>query len=258
MRVVPLNEIVAMQAGVALEAVGGTVTGITPYKTGTHEKYGPWSIQNITVTDGTNKVKVKVCNHPEVTAEWMNHRLYFIAGQGKKGGTVGLKTDLDTYKGTSTLIENINENGTMSGDPPVASSQQSLPPPPQSGASTPSQPPRRMNPPGDPLPGNDDPPDSAGASAQAAQVARPPVPSGPIDPRRAWAKADKLLLRLVRCRVRCEQARDRVVHILEGMGIHTSADHAEKIASWLSIEATRGGIIADIPDCDPPDSKKAE
>lgn len=248
MRIASIRDVLGMPAGVAFEGVAGVVTGMTEYKTG-ENKYGPWSIQNVTITDGPNKVKVKVVNHPEMTREWMNSKVTFLAGAGQKGQPVGLKTDIDTYKGVSSVIVALNENGRIDGSYP----ETSTPPQPQAGTPAPRP---NIQPQADPLPGNEEVPmdfDQAAPAAPSRPVATPPAaPTGPLDPKRAWAKADKFLLRLVRCRVRCEQARDSVVRQLEAMGIHTSADHAEKIASWLAIEATRGGLLADIPDCDPP------
>lgn len=277
MRVSPIAEVLGMQAGTPIEAVAGVVVAITEYKTG-QNRYGDWSIQNVTITDGQARLKVKVVNHQEVTKEWMNHRLFFIAGVGKKaGGTVGLKVELDTYKNVTSTIVSCTEAGSLCGTEPEGSGQQYLPAPPAAAPSpaaaparapgAPTQPPRPPTqaappPPApsgatpDPLGDNPEPTQAPPDLNPPPRMASPPArnPGAGLTPRKAWASVDKQLLRLIRMRERSLSAALALKVRMEKAGYTMAADHVEKVDSWLAIELCRNGALADVPDCDPPTS----
>lgn len=257
MRVWTPTEVLGCQAGVALECVAGHVTHVTDRKTGTND-YGPWSIQNVTIGDGGNRVKVKLMNQGELVKEALNHKLYVIAGQGKKGQPIGLVTELDTYKGQTSIIVKANENASLSWNPPAGAGEggtqqppaqkpatppptQQAPPPPQTQQAPPPPPPQNAPPPIQP----------AGESAPPQQ--KPPVdPSNPVDVKRAWSKVDKGLNKLRRLRLRTLTVALAIQRDASTMGYQMASDHVEKIDSWLAIECCRNGLLVDVPEMDPP------
>lgn len=236
-----------------VEATAGVVVEVYPQKSGT-SKFGPWTIQKLILADGDNaRIEVKLVNVGAFQKDAINHRLYLIAAQGKKGLT-GLKTELDTYNGRNELILAVEKQAELTFEAPreTTAAAPAPPAPPTTQAASRPTAPKPPTPPKDPLPGNEDPPDMRGTTPTPPSTQAPKAPAPPTDARQAWKKVDKKLLTLVRARVRCECAAQQVKRQLEAMGITVGADHLEKIASWLTIEAGRSGIFADIPDIDPP------
>lgn len=250
MRVVPLNEVSGIQPGFPIEAVGGILVQVGDYKTGTGQ-YGPWTIQNVTLADGDDRLKVKVTGHPEIDKRRMNRKLYFLSGMDRKGGTAGLKVELETYNGVTSTIVKVTGMATISeswpGEPaaPISAPDKALvvrrSPPDQVQA-----PAARVD---------DDPfPNEVPANIPTA---RQPEVHASSDTRHAWSKFDRTMNKLRRLRIRTLTIAHKIAEDSRAAGIQVDAQHVEKIDSWLAIEACRNGLVADIPDCDPPAPKGA-
>lgn len=262
MRVMTASEVLKTPADTALDCVGGVVGQVWPRRTGTSQ-YGAWSIQNLLIGDGANKVKVKLTGHQELGQDWAGHKLWIIAGVGKKGQSIGLKTELDTYKGETKLQVAVNENAQLTGEDPSATKGEAPhQPPPSQQAAPPAE--QRRWPSQDPdQPGEEQGPPQVfadlppGLPLPARQQTPPPQTSAPRDTsdkgtRKAWAKVDAGLLKLMRLRLRTMSTAMAIKRKCDEAGWPMSADHVEKIDMYLAIELTRNGLLADVPDCDPP------
>lgn len=264
MRVWTIAEVLQAPPGTPVEAVSGTLATITSFTYGENE-YGPWTLQNVWITDGTGKLKVKLCDHRELGADCANHKVWIIAGTGKRGGAIGLKTEVDNHKGARSIMLKANNSASLSWTEPAgvttaapASQQQQAPPPPQ------QPPPPPKAPPYQPPIGAQHPPQATqdpGPFTPPSQTQAPPpsqaasAPAGPLtnEQRRAkWAKFDAAVNKLRRMRLRTLMVAHRIAEDAKKMGINVDAQHIEKIDSWVAIECCRNGLVIDIPDCDPP------
>lgn len=253
MRVTPIKEILTLAKDTPLDAVAGIVTGVFERKTGTGN-FGPWAIQNIYIGDGQQTIKVMLRNSPEVLADGKGHKVYILAGIGKNGKPCGLKVAEDTYQGKTSIIVSANENATVTFDEPeaLAGTEENAPATRSHPATEPELP--------------DDVPMSHPPTQQQAQPVASAVPpaatkpaaspklstSAPQTTRQAWAQVDAGLNKLRRLRLRTLACAIRIAEDMASSGHAVSPDHIEKIDSWMAIECCRNGLLAHVPDCDPP------
>jgi hypothetical protein len=108
MQIFSIAEVLQMPDGQLLEGVKGIVIGIYDQKTG-ENGYGPWSIQNVTLGDGKDKIKLKLSNRDSLDGKFKGQHIHLIAHQCQKGVT-GLKIELDTYKGETSKIIKVTES----------------------------------------------------------------------------------------------------------------------------------------------------
>ena len=95
------------------------------------------------------------------------------------------------------------------------------------------------------------------ASPPVAKPAASPNPhasasAAPQTTRQAWAQVDSGLNKLRRLRLRTLACAIRIAEDMAASGHAVSPDHIEKIDSWMAIECCRHGLLAHVPDCDPP------
>lgn len=255
MRVTPISEILKLTKDTPLDAVAGIVTGVFERKTGTGN-FGPWAIQNIYIGNGQQTIKVMLRNSPEVVADSKGHKIYILAGIGKNGKPCGLKVAEDTYQGKTSIIVSANENATVTFDEPdwLAGQEPSEPatrshPAHSSPPVHPVAPPAVFTP---PAPTTQPP--ALSPTVAPVQPTAPPVTrgGGSRDVRAAWAQVDAGLNKLRRLRLRTLACAIRIAEDMASSGHAVSPDHIEKIDSWMAIECCRNGLLAHVPDCDPP------
>lgn len=255
MRVTPIREILTLAKDTPLEAVSGNVTGVFERKTGTGN-FGPWAIQNIFIGDGQQTIKVMLRNSAEVIQEGKGHKVYILAGVGKNGKPCGLKVGEDTYNKKTSIIVSANENATVTFDRPDCLGGDDGPATLSHSAQEPEMP--------DDVPMETPPLDKLPIKTPKS-IALPPVvvpvsPSAPPvtrgggarDVRAAWGQVDAGLNKLRRLRLRTLACAIRIAEDMATSGHAVSPDHIEKIDSWMAIECCRNGLLAHVPDCDPP------
>lgn len=255
MKVTPISEILKLKKDTPLEAVSGIVTGVFERKTGTGQ-FGPWAIQNLYIGDGERTIKVMLRNSTEVVADGKGHKVYILAGIGKNGKPCGLKVAEDTYKNETSIIVSANENATVTFERPDflggddGQAQRSHPAPESNVQDdVPMEPTPVVQPPVKPA--------APPASPPVAKPAASPNPhasasAAPQTTRQAWAQVDSGLNKLRRLRLRTLACAIRIAEDMAASGHAVSPDHIEKIDSWMAIECCRNGLLAHVPDCDPP------
>ena len=120
MRILPLAEVKQLEPGTIVEATAGVIVEIFPQKSGKN-RFGDWTLQKMFLADDSGaRIEVKLVNHGAFEGNCLNHRLYLIAAQGKKGLT-GLRTEMDTYNGRNELILAAEKNVELTFEAPQAS-----------------------------------------------------------------------------------------------------------------------------------------
>ena len=246
MRVTPIKEILTLAKDTPLEAVSGIVTGVFERKTGTGN-FGPWAIQNLYIGDGERTIKVMLRNSTEVVADGKGHKVYILAGIGKNGKPCGLKVAEDTYKNETSIIISANENATVTFDRPDCLGG-------DDGPATRSHPAPKPEMPDDDVPMETPPVVQPMAKPVASPAPKPhaTAATAPQTTRQAWAQVDGGLNKLRRLRLRTLACAIRIAEDMAASGHAVSPDHIEKIDSWMAIECCRNGLLAHVPDCDPP------
>ncbi len=252
MKVWTVAEVLAANPGTPVEAVTGQVVTITPFRFGENE-YGGWTLQNIWISDGTGKVKVKLGDQQKLEDTAQGATITIVAGAGKRQGTtVGLKVDTDNYKGQVNKMLSANRSASVTFSaqgakagapapvPPKAAAQPAAPVPAQTHSNAPatSQTPAPEH---YEEPAHEQPP----AHQPAGQLTN-------SDRKAKWAKFDAAVNKLRRMRLRTLMVAHRIAEDAKRMGINVDAQHIEKIDSWVAIECCRNGLVIDVPDCDPP------
>ena len=114
MRLLTLKEIQALEIGETIPSFKAQIKESKPYNKGVHAEYGPWTIQNLTVMDGSGIVPVKIKNHPEFGKDWFQKWVLFECGISKKDGSLaGIRWKEDTYKGNTTRVIEVNALATV-------------------------------------------------------------------------------------------------------------------------------------------------
>jgi len=191
------------------------------------------------------------------------HKVYILAGIGKNGKPCGLKVAEDTYQGKTSIIVSANENATVTFDEPeaLAGTEESAPATRSHPASEPASEPEMP----DDVPMSY-PPTQQQAQPVAHSTATKPTAAVPVTPtappvtrgggardtRSAWAQVDTGLNKLRRLRLRTLACAIRIAEDMANSGHAISPDHTSKIDSWIAIECCRNGLLAHVPDCDPP------
>lgn len=105
------TELLRCEPGQNVPAIHGSIEKIGECYTGQNEN-GPWSLQNLVITDGQSKIKLKLKNRPRIGNEWLGHDVTFTATSGKNG-LVGLRVQQEEYRGVTAKIVEVNEKAIM-------------------------------------------------------------------------------------------------------------------------------------------------
>lgn len=252
-----------------VEAVAGTVSAVYDRIVGGEGKKA-WSIQNLMLAgeDGS-KIKVKLWRRPEFDKQkCVGHKLYIVASSGKRAsGPVGLKTELDTYKGETKLILTVQETCEVTFQAPAGFPAQSSAP--RQTVTPPAVPPRPAPAP-EPMTSDEPPfdsgylpsPEEMGPAPTEHQYVPPPqhpaTPSAPVQPaipgstKDAWSKADHTLNKYRRAYLRCISVASKVQEDGKLMGVEIPATGIQELATTFFIQMTRDGTMLSVPNIDPP------
>lgn len=266
MKPVSITEVGQMAVGQNLPAIRGIIEKIGQCYTGQNER-GPWSIQPVVLSDGQNKVKLKLHNRPRLTKEWEGVDAAFLSVSGRSG-LVGLRVEEDSYRGVTTKIVAVNEkaqldtaanaiacgalDGNGSSPMPVqqapvqqaaVAAQPSLPTGQQAVQVVP--PPLQHPQPSQPAPAQPAPAQSASVQpapvqAQAGIGTTAPLP--PASARQELPGLDQQLFRWSQTYLRCMDAADWVQAQRKINNRHEmTPEHYQACVSSLFIQATRNG-----------------
>jgi len=95
-RIVPLAEVLGLEAGELIPSVRGKVLRVGRYFAGETEK-GPWSFQTITLDDGGTKLEVKIKGRDEIPSQGNVGKVMFVVAKNSPKGLSGIKVDDDSY-----------------------------------------------------------------------------------------------------------------------------------------------------------------
>lgn len=95
-RIVPLAEVLGLEAGELIPVVRGKVLRVGRYFAGETEK-GPWSFQTITLDDGGTKLEVKIKGRDEIPSQGNVGKVMFVVAKNSPKGLSGIKVDDDSY-----------------------------------------------------------------------------------------------------------------------------------------------------------------
>jgi hypothetical protein len=97
MRQIPLSEIEAFEDGEVLTEISGHVKAVYERKSGVGE-YGPWSFQDLTLTDGDIDVRIKAKNLEDLK-DFQGKDITITANKSPKHGLTGLTKLVEEYQG---------------------------------------------------------------------------------------------------------------------------------------------------------------
>jgi hypothetical protein len=84
-----IPECLAMAKGTPIEHVQGTARWIGQRRTG-NGKFGPWSLQDVSITDGQNEAIVVLKNREELDQQYLNNDLWFSSWVNDEGNVKGV------------------------------------------------------------------------------------------------------------------------------------------------------------------------
>jgi hypothetical protein len=227
MRVVSISEIKALEAGELVPSTKGKVIEVGKLFSGTNDK-GPWSLQTITIDDGSNKIKAKLWNRDELAKTWKGVEVYLCCVQGEKG-LHGIKAEDDTYKGATTRIITVTGKAELTAADAAPAQAAPVQPP-----TAPVQPP----------------------TAPTAPVQPPqPAPTGPVQPP---ATAKPVRNDLHDAKVTMNRIANLYLHSLEAAtyvrgewkekhGTELTQDQFQACVASIFIESNRHGLARMIP-----------
>jgi len=110
MRFTAISEIAELSDGIVIEGLRGTVEKVAKRYTGTHDEYGPWSLQAIKLTDGAVSVNVNVAGKDDLN-DLKGKFVCLLSGKDKKGKVSGLSAFDKEYQGKISRV--VKTNGLM-------------------------------------------------------------------------------------------------------------------------------------------------
>lgn len=241
MRTVTIADVFNLDHGETIPSIKGRIAEINRLNKGTNDK-GEWSIQNITLTDPSGAVKVKLLNRDELPMNWKGRTVYMFCHEGDKGMT-GLKAKDDDYRGKVTRIVSVtptahieeadsqNEQSHPDPDPAATSRMQRNEPPRQNPPPTPQQPNQRQTTP--PAP---------------SQPAQPPPQNGHATNGNGIGDVKKHLNRMANLYICCLEAGQYVKHQWkQGHEVDMSDDQFQACVSSMFIQASRENLYNAMP-----------
>jgi len=132
----------------AVEAVIVSVGKYTYHATG---HYGPYSYQDIVIGDNGQTMKCLLDTRPEMTGEWVGHRVAFIASRSNGGKLSGLKTQMRNQNlvlvvKKAAQVVPVTDAQQMQVPQPSPSQQMQAPPPMQAQQPPPMSAPQQLPP----------------------------------------------------------------------------------------------------------------
>ncbi len=259
MNVTTVGQALAMETNTALECIAGTVLEVWPAKSG-QGNYGPWTLQNVVLGDDDG-AKIKVLfKWDAIKPDAKGHRLYVIAGAGKMGKTVGLKTMLNTHEGVTTLQIQAGDNCSVEFNDPTRTGQHSRPAAPQ--AVQPALPasviPTRQAAPRarhDYAPEPDEIPFEAATPTppeRTVTVASRAPAASPAKVGQSWEKVDTALTKMRRMYGECVKTAAVIHAEAAANGIQLGDTSVQALATSLFIQCNMNALMITVPDFDHP------
>lgn len=214
-RMISIADILNMSVGEIIPGFRAKIAKVQKQRTGGGAN-SPWTMQLVTVKDGTGVIECKMWNRDVYTNDDVGTEFVFESTDTQRGLS-GLKRAVHEYQGKETPQVEVNGAADIlpvSGHSPAT-------------ASTAPAPHQRQTAP--------QPRPQASAPSQAATT-----PSGGD-----WREVDAVLLRQVNLRIRCEQAAIRVADVVHAeTGYSMQPDEIERRATAFYIELNRKLVTA--------------
>lgn len=209
-RMISIQDILNMGVGEIIPGFRAKIANVQKQRTGEGSN-GPWTMQLVTLKDGTGLIEAKMWNRDVYTNNDVGTEFVFESADTQRGLS-GLKRALHEYNGKETPQVDINGAADIS---PVTGAAPAAPAPQHRQAA----PPQRQQ---------------APAPRQPATATSNP-----------WSEVDAVLLRQVNLRIRCEQAAIRVADVLHAeAGYAMEPDEIERRATAFYIELNRKLVTA--------------
>jgi hypothetical protein len=259
MNVTTVGQALAMEPNTALDCIAGTVLEVWPAKSG-QGNYGPWTLQNVVLGDDDG-AKIKVLfKWDALKPDAKGHRLYVIAGAGKMGKTVGLKTMLNTHDGVTTLQVQAADKCSVEFNDPSRTGQHARPAAPtavQPALPATTAPTRQAAPrvSHDYAPEPDEIPFEAAALTPPERTV-PMASRAPAAPTakagQSWEKVDGALLKMRRMYGECVKTAAVIHAEAAANGIQLGETSVQALATSLFIQCNMNALLITVPDFDHP------
>ena len=217
-RMISIADIINMSVGEIIPGFRAKIAKVQKQRTGEGSN-GPWTMQLVTLKDGTGLIEAKMWNRDVYTNNDVGTEFLFESTETQRGLS-GLKRAIHEYQGKETPQVDINGAADIS---PVTGAAPATAHAPASAAQAPQQ--RQAAPP------------------QRQQAMAPRQPSTATG--NQWSDVDAVLLRQVNLRIRCEQAAIRVAEVIHAeTGYAMEPDEIERRATAFYIELNRKLVTA--------------
>lgn len=217
-RMISIQDILNMGVGEIIPGLRAKIAKVQKQRTGEGSN-GPWTMQLVTLKDGTGMIEAKMWNRDVYTNNDVGTEFIFESTETQRGLS-GLKRAIHEYQGKETPQVDINGAADISPVTGAAPATATEPAP-----AAPAHQQRQAAPP---------------QRQQATAPRQPATASG-----NPWSEVDAVLLRQVNLRIRCEQAAIRVAEVLHAeTGYAMEPDEIERRATAFYIELNRKLVTA--------------
>ncbi len=217
-RMISIQDILNMGVGEIIPGFRAKIAKVQKQRTGEGSN-GPWTMQLVTLKDGTGMIEAKMWNRDNYTNADVGAEFVFESTETQRGLS-GLKRALHEYQGKETPQVDINgaaDISPVSGHAPAPAPSAPAAPAPQQRQAAPQQ--RQQSP--------------------APRQAAPQSTSG------EWSDVNTVLNRQVNLRIRCEQAAIRVSEVIYAeTGYAMEPEEIERRATAFYIELNRKQVTA--------------
>ena len=218
-RMISIADILNMGVGEIIPGFRAKIAKVQKQRTGDGQN-GPWTMQLVTLKDGTGMIEAKMWNRDVYNANDVGAEFIFESTETQRGLS-GLKRAIHEYQGKET--PQVDINGAADISPVGGYGMTPATPPPPPAATAPQQRPA------DPK------------QRQTAPAPRQPATASG----NPWSEVDAVLLRQVNLRIRCEQASMRVAEVIHAeTGYAMNPEEIERRATAFFIELNRKLVTA--------------
>lgn len=215
-RMISIQDILNMGVGEIIPGFRAKIAKVQNQRSGDGAN-GAWTMQLVTLKDGTGLIEAKLWNRDNYTAKDIGSEFIFESTDTQKGLS-GLKRALHEYQGKETPQIEVNKAADIS---------------PVSGHA--------------PAPAAPAPLYRVPAPASLRQTVPAPAPrqTAPTQPAGDWSEVNAVLNRQINLRIRCEQAAIRVADVIHAeTGYAMETEEIERRATAFFIELNRKQVTA--------------
>ena len=219
-RMISIQDILNMGVGEIIPGFRAKIAKVQNQRSGDGAN-GAWTMQLVTLKDGTGLIEAKLWNRDNYTAKDIGSEFIFESTDTQKGLS-GLKRALHEYQGKETPQIEVNKAADIS--PVSGHAPAPTPIPPERAAPAPQY---------------------RQAAPQQRQQAPAPRQTAPTQPAGDWSEVNAVLNRQVNLRIRCEQAAIRVSEVIYAeTGYAMQPEEIERRATAFYIELNRKLVTA--------------